>query len=81
MHMFGAVEETKFMYAVRLSGELVDGQPKYASQCVQCGACLEKCPQGIPIPDILAKVAEEMEGPDLAGRVAMARKIFQVEPH
>ena len=80
MHMFGAVEETKFMYAVRLSGELVDGQPKYASQCVQCGACLEKCPQGIPIPDILAKVAEEMEGPDLADRVAVARKIFQVEP-
>jgi predicted aldo/keto reductase-like oxidoreductase len=80
MHMFGAVEETKFMYAVRMSGELADGQPGYASQCVQCGACLEKCPQHIRIPDVLAQVAAEMEGPDLMERVAIAQRIFKVEP-
>ena len=27
-----------------------------ASLCIQCGECLEKCPQGIEIPDILKKV-------------------------
>ncbi len=80
MHMFGAMEELKFIYAVRLCGELVDGQPGYASQCVQCGECLQKCPQQIPIPDMLARVAAEMEGPKLAERVAAARQIFRVEP-
>jgi len=80
MHMFGAMEEAKFRYALRLSGELVDGQPSYASQCVQCGECLDKCPQQIPIPDMLAQVAAEMEGPGLAERVATAQRIFRVEP-
>jgi hypothetical protein len=63
-----------------MSGELVDGKPGYASQCVQCGQCLEKCPQKIAIPDVLKQVAAEMEGPDLAERVAMAKKIFKVKP-
>ena len=80
MHMFGPREEGKFRYALRLSGELVDGQPGYASQCVQCGECLEKCPQQIQIPDMLAQVAAEMEGPELAERVATAQRIFRVEP-
>lgn len=26
-----------------------------ADQCVECGECLEKCPQGIEIPDWLKK--------------------------
>ena len=76
MHMFGPAEEAKFRYALRLSGELVDGRPGYASQCVQCGECLEKCPQQIQIPDMLAQVAAEMEGPELAERVAAARGRF-----
>jgi uncharacterized protein len=80
MHMFGSPQEMKFMHALRMSGELVDGQPGYASQCSQCGACLEKCPQEIPIPDVLAQVAAEMEGPELAQRIAIARQIFRVEP-
>jgi uncharacterized protein len=80
MHMFGAMDEGKFRYALRLSGELVDGQPGYASQCVQCGECLDKCPQQIPIPEMLTQVAAEMEGPALAERVAVARQIFRIEP-
>lgn len=80
MHMFGALEEAKFRYAFRMSGELGDGHPGYASQCVQCGECLDKCPQHIPIPDVLAQVAGEFEGPDLMDRVAAARKIFQIRP-
>jgi uncharacterized protein len=78
--MFGAKEEGKFRYALRLSGELVDGQPGYASQCVQCGACVERCPQAIPIPDMLAKVVADMEDGELAQRVAVARQIFKVKP-
>jgi hypothetical protein len=29
-----------------------------ASLCIECGECLEKCPQKIPIPDVLKKVDE-----------------------
>jgi len=79
MHLFGAWEEAKFRYAFRLSGELADGRPGYASQCVQCGECLDKCPQHIPIPDVLAQLASELEGPDLMDRVAAARRIFKIE--
>jgi len=79
MHLFGPLEEVKFRYAFRMSGELVDGKSGYASQCVQCGACLEQCPQNIPIPDVLAQVASEMEGPDLMDRVEIARRIFKIE--
>jgi predicted aldo/keto reductase-like oxidoreductase len=79
LHMFGGLEEGKFRYAFRMSGELIDGQPGYASQCVTCGACLDKCPQHIQIPDMLAQVAAELEGPDLMDRVATARRIFKIE--
>ncbi len=34
-----------------------------ASACVNCGACLKKCPQHIRIPEMLKKIAAEMEGP------------------
>ena len=78
MHLFGAEEEVKSRYAVRMSGELADGQPGYASQCITCGECLDKCPQHIPIPDMLAHVAEEMEGPKLTERLAAARLILRI---
>jgi len=79
MYLFGAEEEVKSRYAVRMSGELADGQPGYASQCVACGECLDKCPQHILIPDMLAHVAEEMEGPKLTERLAAARLILKIE--
>lgn len=34
-----------------------------ASDCIECGACIEKCPQHIKIPDYLKKVAEIFEIP------------------
>lgn len=34
------------------------GEP--ASACVGCGACTAKCPQGLDIPDLLARVKETM---------------------
>lgn len=79
MHMFGNQEAVKFSYAMRMSGILADGKPKFASQCVECGECLDKCPQRIPIPELLAQVAAEMEGPEMEQRLAVARKQFQEE--
>jgi len=79
MHMFGETEGSLFSYAIRMSGDLSTGEPGFASQCVSCGECLDKCPQGIPIPEILTAVAEEMEGPDLQQRVAMAVKMLKAD--
>jgi predicted aldo/keto reductase-like oxidoreductase len=77
MHMFGEAEMVKFGYVIRMSGIVGDGKTKYASQCVECGECLDKCPQHIPIPEFLAKVAAEMEGPEMEKRLDVARKMFQ----
>ncbi len=79
MHMFGQPDNAKFSYAIRMSGDLTGGVPGYASQCVECGECLEKCPQQIPIPDILAQVVEEMEDEGLPKRLAMAREVMLKE--
>ena len=78
IHMFGNAPEGKFMYAIRMSG-MLSGTPGYASQCVQCGECLEKCPQQIEIPDVLEKVAEELEDADLEKRVAMGKKMLNID--
>ncbi|QGY40274.1 aldo/keto reductase [Pseudodesulfovibrio cashew] len=59
LYLFGDTEEAKYMYNSfahanrhRRSG--------FASQCVACGQCLEKCPQGLNIPEALSRVAAEM---------------------
>ena len=79
MHLFGNEEEGKFYYAIRLSGQIADGEPGYASQCVACEECLEKCPQQIEIPDFMADIAEEMEDGEMENRLAMANKMFKIE--
>ncbi|MBN2445940.1 MAG: aldo/keto reductase [Phycisphaerae bacterium] len=76
MHMFGDESSGKFIYALRASGMMTGGDPGYASQCVQCGECLEKCPQNLEIPQLLAQVAEELEGPDLEEWVARAKAMM-----
>jgi predicted aldo/keto reductase-like oxidoreductase len=40
---------------IRYHGLLTE--PERASSCIQCGVCLEKCPQQIPIPDELEHVS------------------------
>jgi uncharacterized protein len=80
MHMFNNVEEASFMYALRMCGRLVGSAPGYASQCVSCGACVEKCPQQIAIPQMLAKVAAEMEGPELQKRLDAVLPLFTAKP-
>jgi len=77
MHMFGNVEEAKFLYAISVSGVLNNGEPGFASECTACGTCLEKCPQHIEIAKILEKVSAELEGPDLQERLATAKQLFK----
>lgn len=77
MHMFGNVEEAKFMYIAFVSGITGSGEPGFASQCVACGECLDKCPQHIAIPEMMERVAAEMEGPDFQARVAGIKEHFK----
>lgn len=79
MHLFGNEMEAKFIYVARLCGIISGEDPGYASNCVQCGECLEKCPQDIQIPDILADVVEELEGPDMQDKLDQITKMFKVE--
>jgi uncharacterized protein len=55
----------KFRYTIQLSGIPGILKPGFASQCIQCGECLEKCPQKLEIPTLLKAVVKEFEGPEL----------------
>ena len=79
MHMFGNEAEGKFSYALRMSGGISGDSSGYASQCIECGECVEKCPQNIEIPDRLAEVAEEMEDAEMEKRLAIAKKMLGME--
>jgi uncharacterized protein len=67
----------KFLYAARLGGAVALGKSEYASLCVQCGECADKCPQHLEIPALLESVVKELEGPGFEERVAMARQAFK----
>ena len=58
------------------AGEFTRIVDAYASQCVKCGQCLEKCPQHLDIPSLLESVANELEGPDLEAREAVVKQLF-----
>ena len=77
LHLTGNADGEKFMYAARLGGAVALGTPEFASLCVQCGECREKCPQHLDILTLLESVVKELEGPGFDGRVAMARQAFK----
>ena len=79
LHLFKNEQEAKFMYAVRCGGIFNRGETGYASGCVQCGECLEKCPQGIPIPDFLEMVVQDLEDDKTLERLAMGKKMLNME--
>jgi predicted aldo/keto reductase-like oxidoreductase len=78
VHLFDKKVEGQYMYALRLSGLLSDQESGYASQCVACGECLEKCPQQIEIPDFLADVAEEMEDDEMDNRLTILKNMLNM---
>jgi predicted aldo/keto reductase-like oxidoreductase len=50
--MYEAMENARFFY----NYSVFLGANGRASRCVECGECLDKCPQQIPIPDVLKDV-------------------------
>ena len=75
-HMFNQSDVARLGYAFRMGGDLTDGVSGYASQCVQCGQCIEKCPQQIKIPDMLSQVVADLEDEGLPQRLDTMRKIM-----
>jgi uncharacterized protein len=78
-YLSGNEKEAKLMYAAKPGGIIRGDVPGYASQCVQCGQCLEKCPQHLDIPAFLKAVADEFERKDLRGWRLIAKKSFGKE--
>jgi predicted aldo/keto reductase-like oxidoreductase len=52
--MYGNEGWANWAYNIQL------GEDARANLCIECGECLEKCPQNIEIPDWLAKAHEEL---------------------
>ena len=70
MYLSGKPDAAKISYVMAVSPGLMYEKAGFASQCVQCGECVEKCPQHINIPKVLGSVVEEFEGPGLEQRIA-----------
>lgn len=70
--------QARHSYALRLGG-LGGNTQSSASQCRECGKCLELCPQGIQIPDELKVVAAEMEGPFFNSKLWVFNKYVQYQ--
>ena len=51
--------------------------PEFASQCVQCGACEKRCPQHIPIRQMLKEAEKELRPLPYKAGTAIARKVFR----
>ncbi len=60
---------------ITASGAMV-GDARFASDCVRCGACLDKCPQHIRIPDELASVKRRLQVPGLPTLVRLGVKVM-----
>ena len=67
----------KMMYLFQ-NGGLVTDNVTMASVCVQCEQCLEKCPQHLPIPDLLKEVEADMEGFMTKPVIWLGKKVMKV---
>ena len=76
LYMLGNKKDAPFSYIMKMS-DIITGQMGYASQCTQCGECLEKCPQGLNIPELLEKVVQELEGENFKELEVFIRKMFR----
>ena len=68
----------KLMYLAQ-NGGVFEDKRSLASMCEQCGKCLEKCPQHLPIPDLLEEVKDDMEGFLTEPLIWLAKRLMKVK--
>ncbi|MCG8564378.1 MAG: aldo/keto reductase [Desulfobacterales bacterium] len=66
------------MYVLQ-NGGILTGKASLASKCVNCGKCLEKCPQDLAIPTLLEEVAQDMEGITTKPLIWLAKRLARVK--
>lgn len=55
-----------------LSVGVTSGEPRLATNCIECGACVKKCPQHIDIPERLKDVRHRLQPPGVKGALKLA---------
>jgi uncharacterized protein len=68
----------RFMY-LGGNGGLFSGKTALASQCTECGECIEKCPQSLAIPEYLKDVSKDMEGIMAKPLMWLIKKVMKVK--
>ena len=59
-----------------MSVGITSGAPRLATSCVECGACVKKCPQHIEIPERMADVTRRLQPPGVKTAVKIAGPIL-----
>jgi uncharacterized protein len=67
----------RFFY-LGMQGGVMTEKPALASQCVNCGECVKKCPQNLPIPELLVEVKDDMEGFMAKPLIWMIKRVMKV---
>ncbi len=70
-------KSAKLFYLAMLGGVLTE-KVSFASECVNCGKCLEECPQNLAIPELLEDVKNDMEGIMTKPMLWIIRRVMNV---
>ncbi len=71
-------KSAKLMYTF-FNGGVTTENSAMASQCVQCGKCVEKCPQNLDIPTLLKEVENDMEGFMTRPMIWLVKRVMKVK--
>lgn len=78
LSLFNDRAGSKVMYIARVGG-LAPEEAAYASLCEECGECEEKCPQKLPIKDLLKDVASSFETRSFKPMLWTVRKMMKLQ--
>lgn len=69
----------KMDHAIFLGAKTPDGKAHFTTDCIDCGKCEEKCPQGIPIRQVFHEVRRELEGSFTKSAAFVIRQMLRLK--